>query len=202
MTIVLDIETLPAPAESELALRELYERRPGRASTFDDYLRGTSLNGNWGRILCIGVAIDDGAVEVLHADTERELLTEFWQRVEEASRFVGHNALEFDIPFLWKRSVIHTVKPSLNPTLFRDPAFTFDTMREWACLPAGRGVGNPYTGLHELAKVLGLVSSKQGIDGSQVYDYWRAGKFQEIYDYCARDVELTRTIYKRLTFVE
>lgn len=195
MVLTLDLETLPAPASAEPTLRELFMRRPGRATTFDDYLRGTSLNGNWGQILCIGIAADNDPVEVLHADTEAELLSTFWQRARETSRFVGHNALEFDVPFLWKRSVIHSITPSVEPAQFRDPSFTFDTMREW-------GSGSyPYTGLHELAKILGFETSKQGIDGSQVYDYWRSGRLKEIYDYCARDVELTRKIYKRLTFV-
>ncbi|KKR48516.1 MAG: hypothetical protein UT84_C0037G0008, partial [Candidatus Curtissbacteria bacterium GW2011_GWA1_40_16] len=37
-------------------------------------------------------------------------------------------------------------------------------------------------------------------DGSQVYDYFLKGKYNDIYEYCRRDVELSRKIYKRMTF--
>jgi len=37
-------------------------------------------------------------------------------------------------------------------------------------------------------------------DGSQVYDFWLAGKHDDIFAYCKRDVEVNRQIYKRLIF--
>ncbi len=42
-------------------------------------------------------------------------------------------------------------------------------------------------GLNMLAKRLGL-PGKTGVDGSQVYDMWLAGKQAEIEEYCLRDV--------------
>jgi hypothetical protein len=57
--------------------------------------------------------------------------------------------------------------------------------------------------LDRLAKALGLESSKgQGINGSRVYDYFCAGCHEEIADYCMRDVELVRAIYRRMNFEE
>lgn len=194
MKIVLDIETIPAPQHSESALRELYNRRPGRSRSFGDYLRSTSLNGNWGQVLCIGVATNNQEVEILIAEDEPELLVKFWAYVEGATTLIGHNLLEFDLPFLRKRSIIHGIKPSIAMGQLTTSNLVFDTMKEW-------GSGNyPYTSLHELAVILGITSSKQGIDGSMVYDYWKVGRLEEIYRYCSRDVEVTREIYKRITF--
>ena len=57
--------------------------------------------------------------------------------------------------------------------------------------------------LDELAKILGMESSKQdGIDGSAVYDLFLSGRHQEIADYNMRDVELTRAIYRRMNFLD
>ncbi len=193
-TVFLDIETLPADKSSEPLLQEVYERKKTRAS-FGEFLRGTSLSGNWGRILCIGIAFGDQPAEVLTGD-ESAILREFWQRVAHATLFVGHNALDFDLPFIWKRSVIHRVPPSVALTFERfRTAPIFDTMRVWDQW------GPSSTGLDQLAKILGLQSSKQGIDGSQVYDYYRAGRQDDIYSYCKRDVELTRAVYQRLQFM-
>lgn len=193
--LFFDIETLPAPVEIEPILRELFTANPGKSRTFDEYLRGTSLSGNWGRILCIGVGINDGSVEVL-TGTETEILTRFWTLAADATQFVGHNILEFDLPFIGKRSVINGVRPTRSIPMHRYQSdVVYDTMRQWDHWASGY-----VTGLHQLALVLGLESSKQGIDGSQVYDFYCAGKVQDIYDYCARDVELTRQIYRKLTF--
>ena len=38
------------------------------------------------------------------------------------------------------------------------------------------------------------------IDGSQVFDFFLAGKYKEIYEYCKRDVQLTRQVYNRMLF--
>ncbi|MEK7184045.1 MAG: ribonuclease H-like domain-containing protein, partial [Patescibacteria group bacterium] len=108
---------------------------------------------------------------------------------------VGHNALDFDLPFIYKRSIVHSVKPSLQLSFEKfQISPIFDTMRVWDQW------STPATGLDQLARILGLESSKQGIDGSQVYDYYLAGRTDEIYSYCKRDVELTRAIHRRLVF--
>ena len=68
-------------------------------------------------------------------------------------------------------------------------------MREW------EKWSNSYIALDALAKILQLSSSKDGgIDGSQVFDFFLAGKYKEIYEYCKRDVELVRQVYNRMLF--
>ena len=43
---------------------------------------------------------------------------------------------------------------------------------------------------------------KETLDGSKVYPYYRAGKLAEIYEYCKRDVDTARQVYRRLTFAK
>ncbi|MEK7460696.1 MAG: ribonuclease H-like domain-containing protein [Patescibacteria group bacterium] len=193
--LYLDIETLPAPPEVEPAILEQYNKIPERSFSFEDYWRRTSLSANYGQILCISYAKNDEPTQNL-IGAEREILENFWPLALGVDRFVGHNALDFDLPFIVKRSIIQRIKPSRSISFARyrsEPIF--DTMREW-----DNWSSSPSTSLDRLAKIFGYETSKQGIDGSQVYDFWKAGRTQEIYDYCARDVELTRKIYKRLTF--
>jgi len=40
------------------------------------------------------------------------------------------------------------------------------------------------------------------IDGSKVWQYVQDGKIREVAEYCAKDVERTRQIYKRMNFME
>jgi hypothetical protein len=57
--------------------------------------------------------------------------------------------------------------------------------------------------LDTLARALGLESSKQdGVNGSQIFNLYQTGAHQKIRDYCLKDVDLTRAIYKRMVFEE
>lgn len=192
--LFFDLETLPAGPETEPIVRELYEKFPDRRQTFEEYLRNTSLNSNFGRILCIGYALNDEPAQVL-TGSEPDQLRGFWEVAKHADRLIGHNIVGFDLAFLFKKSMIHGIQPTLD--LKPAEARIFDTKHVWDQWGGGAG-----SSLDTLAKLFGLESSKQGIDGSQVYDFYRAGKLKEIYAYCARDVELTRKIYQRLTFAD
>ena len=201
MNLFFDLETIPADGSTVDLVREQFERRSRSATstrrevTFEDYLHGTSLDPNFGQILCIGYAIDDeGGTNVIHGDDERGILEEFWQIAQPATKLIGHNAVAFDVPFLWKRSIMNRVKPSLDLT---DPSLIGDTMLLWDLL-----MPRKHTSLDLLAKLFGIPTSKSEMSGAEVYDYYRAGKLQAIYDYCARDVEVTRAVYRKLTWAD
>ncbi|MCX6810956.1 MAG: ribonuclease H-like domain-containing protein [Candidatus Berkelbacteria bacterium] len=199
--LFLDIETLPADGKDLPIVKQLFEeqkKKNGKKTpdvSFDGYFRGTSFSGEFGRIFCIGYAVDDQPTQCLSGD-EKEMLEKFWQIASDASVFIGHNIMDFDMRFIYKRSIIIGVQPTQNLSFARyrsNPIF--DTMREW------EKWGSTGVSLHKLALALGLESSKQdGIDGSQVYDFFLVGKLAEICDYCKRDVEVTRKIYNRITF--
>lgn len=203
MKLFLDIETLPVAGEQLNLLKSLYDemikKRTGESSRpivdFDAYIRNTSFQGEFGRIFCVGYAKDDQRVECLSGD-ERKIIKDFWQLAQGADLFIGHNILEFDLRFIYKRSYIHRIKPSRELPFARyrsDPIF--DTMKEW------EKWGAQGASLHRLSLALGLASPKEkGIDGSQVYDFYLKGKHKEIVEYCKRDVEAVREIYKRITF--
>jgi 3'-5' exonuclease len=111
---------------------------------------------------------------------------------------IGHNIYDFDLLFLYKRSVVHRVRPyvTLSFARYRSQPI-YDTMREW------EKWGRSMVSLDNLARALGLESSKAGgITGATVYDHYCAGEHIAIADYCMRDVELTRNIYYRMCFEE
>ena len=52
--------------------------------------------------------------------------------------------------------------------------------------------------LNKLAIALDLQSHKGDLDGSMVWDYYKAGRLEEIKTYCEQDVYLTRKIYNTI----
>ncbi|MFA7243879.1 MAG: ribonuclease H-like domain-containing protein [Patescibacteria group bacterium] len=199
MKLFLDIETLPAAGDKLELLKKLWEETSRKSTkekiSFDDYFRLTSLSGEFGRIFCIGYATDDKPTDCVSGE-EREILIKFWELAKNADLFIGHNIIDFDLRFIYKRSIILGVKPSKDLSFARyrnNPIF--DTMKEW------EKWSNGCTSLHKLSLILGIASPKeQGIDGGKVYDYFLSGKGDEIIEYCKRDVEATRAVYEKITF--
>jgi 3'-5' exonuclease len=219
--LFFDIETLPAPEGSIRALRHLYERKISKIAqdaekipeTFEEFFNKSSFDGAYGRICCIGYALDDSPVEVfVGPENEKELVRKFWQISGRADLFVGHNIRDFDLPFIIQRSMVLGVKPSWKRFLepgkkpweiekFLDlarykSAPIFDTMWEWS-----HWIDKwSNKSIEHIALALDIPTPKEGIDGSQVAEFYKAGKINEISEYCKRDVETVRDIYKKMSF--
>lgn len=206
-TITIDIETIPAPEDKKEVLGILYEKYVKKSvkyvkkdgdsvKTFEEFYRDTSLDGAFGQILCIVYAINMEEPRVLRGN-EVDILNRFWEICADADLLVGHNILDFDLKFIVQRSIVHKIQPSKNFSFARfQRSPIYDTMQEWNKWSYG-----DRKGLEHIAFALGIPSPKgEGIDGSQVYDFYLAGKINEICEYCVRDVVTTREVYKRLNY--
>jgi predicted PolB exonuclease-like 3'-5' exonuclease len=199
--LFFDIETLPSADEHRDHHLEILRKRKGNGDLGDNEIHSmTSSEGTFGRICCIGV-IKEGPTGIItkdvYAGTEKEMLTKFWDTAAGVWRFVGHNIWAFDLPFIYKRSIINGVKPlPLNFARYRNVPI-YDTMMEWELWNVMKSQK-----LDTLAKILGLPTSKDEMDGSMVADYFKQGRIEEIKKYCMKDVELTRKVYYKMTFEE
>jgi len=195
----LDIETIPADEKHKEDLLDIYNRKSAKAKntigSFEDFLETTNFDGSFGRICCISYAIDNASAQSLSGD-ERQMLTDFWATARPVNLFVGFNIMDFDLRFIYQRSIILGVKPSLDLPFARYRNFPiYDVMKEW------NKWNMSSISLHALAKAMGLRSSKEGdIEGKDVARAYLDGRIEEICLYCAADVELTREIYVKMTF--
>lgn len=188
-----DIETVP----TDKALQENGLLEAQIKLDEAEIIKKLSLSAVTAKIICLCYTIEpsvSGTIEVLQGE-ETDIIKGFWKIVPDCNLFVGHNILDFDMRFIYQRSVIHNIKPSRDIpfTRFRN-APIYDTMQEWSKW------GREHASLDSLSKALGIPSPKENLDGSKVYPYYRAGKLPEIIEYCKRDVASVRAVYKRLTF--
>jgi len=182
----------------------------------DEQFRLLALHAEYGRVLTIGVIVEQDWQVVhcgllgrerpsgrLHLD-ECRTLRAFWKLLQDFNvgrdLIIGHNVMDFDLPFLYKRSRINRIHPSVLLSFARyKSAPIYDTMREWAHW-------NPqaaHISLVELADVLKVGMTKtDGIDGGSVYDEFLAGNHDQVAEYCLQDVRMTRAIYYRMVFPE
>ena len=106
--------------------------------------------------------------------------------------------MDFDLRFIYQRSIILQIKPTKELSFARYRNYPiYDTLREWQKWHMS---SNGYDSLDALAQAMDIPSPKDNIDGSQVYAYYQAGKLKEIYEYCKRDVDTTRRVYKKMIF--
>ena len=189
----MDIETVPTDQslqengllDSQIQLDEA------------DLIKKLSLSAATAKILCLCYAIEPpvgSEVQVFEGE-ETEIIKNFWKLAVDCNLFVGHNILDFDLRFIYQRSIIHQIKPSrdLPFARFRN-APIFDTMHEWSKW------GREHASLDLLSRTLSIPSPKETLDGSKVYPYYRAGKIADIVNYCKYDVDSVRQVYRRLTF--
>lgn len=199
---ITDKDEIKLTARTTLDARWIAEVGPSQAEPAGDAeWRKTSFSGLSGQLLMIGIAIDDETPFVLEGE-ESLILDDFRRALGDIQKrdnmglptFVGHNLIDFDLPFIFHRSVMLGVAPHITfpvaPSRYSERIY--DTMTKWAGF-------NGRVKLDLLARAL-EVGTKGDIDGSMVYDYYAAGRVNELIEYCKNDVAMTREVYRRMTF--
>ena len=131
-------------------------------------------------------------IKSYYGDDEKKLLKEFADMLQkwsgDADKYLcAHNGKEFDYPYICRRMVINGIEiPEALKIAGRKPweVRHLDTLEFWKF-----GDYKNYTSLKLLAKVLGISSPKDDIDGSQVNSvYWKEKDLDRIVTYCQKDV--------------
>ena len=191
-TVGQDLEQIPARAREILLNVETEEDR----KRVLDHL---GLDPCTGRIICIGVYwIElDKARAYCQAD-ERELLANFWADLGQIRpyRFVTFNGKSFDFPYINIRSAIMEVPIPRDVQL---DTRRFSTERHFDVREALTNYERYKKGTLEFfCEIFGVPSPKNGIDGSKVGDFFKAGRLEEIAHYCLADCRATAALYERL----
>lgn len=213
--LFLDIETVPEH-ENYDALdddkKELWEhkskyQRKDEVSAKEFYERA-GIWAEFGRIICISVGYfnlkgenREFRVTSFHGE-ESNLLKEFKQLLNShfnhpKKLLCGHNAKEFDFPYIARRMLIHRIDLPYKLNLFGKKPWEIphlDTMELWKF-----GDYKHFTSLKLMANVLGIPSPKQDIDGSMVREiYYKENDLDRIITYCELDVLTTAQVFLRL----
>jgi uncharacterized protein YprB with RNaseH-like and TPR domain len=206
--LFLDIETV-SQAQNYQQLdedwKELWDAkaqmllRGKDTETAESVYERAGIYAEFGKIVCISCGCLQGTgddrkliIKSFSGDNEYKVLTEFADMLQkwsgDADKFLcAHNGKEFDYPYLCRRMVINGITiPEALKIAGRKPweVRHLDTLELWKF-----GDYKSYTTLKLLAKVLGVPSPKDDIDGSQVNGvYWIDKDIDRITHYCQKDV--------------
>lgn len=216
--LFLDIETVSqheAYAQLPEEWKELWDIKAGvlnrgreEESSASIYPRA-SIYAEFGKIVCISCGCLQGqgddkklVIKSYYGDDEKRLLSEFAGMLQkwsgDAEKFLcAHNGKEFDYPYICRRMIILGIDiPEILKIAGRKPweIRHLDTMEMWKF-----GDFKSFTSLKLLAKVLGIPSPKDDIDGSRVNEvYWVEKDLERIVTYCQKDVVTLTQVLLRL----
>ena len=213
--LFLDIETVPENEHFDALdddMKGLWEHKTQyqRKDEFsaEQFYDRAGIWAEFGKIVCISVGffiikndIRNFRVTSFFGDEEKilynfiNLLNNHFNQPQHV--LCGHNAKEFDIPFIARRMIINGISlpPKLN--LFGKKPWEIphlDTLELWKF-----GDYKHYTSLKLMCKVLQIPSSKGDIDGSQVGHVFYVEKdIDRIVTYCEKDTIAVAQIFLRL----
>jgi len=213
--LFLDIETVPESKDfNELddEKQELWDQKSKyqRKDLFtpEEFYERAGIWAEFGKIICISVGYFNfnGDVRTFRTTSfhgeESKLLKEFKNLLithfsSSKHLLCGHNAKEFDFPYIARRMLIHRIELPYKLNLFGKKPWEIphlDTMELWKF-----GDYKHFTSLKLLANILGIPSPKDDIDGSQVRQvYYEENDIDRIITYCEKDVVTTAQVFLRL----
>ena len=220
MIIFLDIETIAETPDfanyNKKSVRETRYCGGSEEAPEEQYHQRASVHAEFGRIVCISCIMraPDGSVKRTSfcSDDEHKLLSDFFAMVAKVGAsisFWGHNVKSFDIPFIYKRAIIHGLRIPKVLDFGTLPAWKMsnvvDTLELW------QRSGTLRTGLELLCLCLGIESPKQKLTGAEVSDLYRnsyqtaagTASHQQVLDtiaeYCEGDAIASMLCYERMT---
>lgn len=215
--LFLDIETVSYyPSRDQLGeqWQSLRQKKIEKMMKYDDslttasdsYMQRAGIFAEFGKIICISVWYirqdEEGSHYVTKSfawDDEKVILSDFFMMLDSHygqshHRLCGHNIIEFDIPYLCRRGVVHSLSlPSILQMQGKKPREVphLDTLEMWKF-----GDRKNYTSLDLLCHVMGVPTPKSDISWEHVSSLYRVSRdLDRIVRYCERDVEAVMQLY-------
>jgi DNA polymerase elongation subunit (family B) len=203
--LFLDIETVPEHEHFGLCdeetqqlydLKTQYQRKDGQSP--EEFYERAGIWAEFGKIVCMSVGYFTFRGDIRHfrvtsfCGDEKQILKDFNNLLSNHFNqpqhiLCGHNAKEFDFPFIARRMIINGIPIPQKLNLFGKKPWEvphLDTMDMWKF-----GDYKSFTSLKLLTKILGIPSPKGDIDGSQVGHVYHVEKdIDRIVTYCEKDV--------------
>ena len=156
------------------------------------------------KIVCIGALVASRQPEGWRMDalgaphtgerSEADLIRSFAERIGQLRpQMITWNGHAFDLPVLRYRAMVNRVAAEGLQVRQYFHRYTDDAID--LCDVLGSYVPGVKVKLDEVSKILGLPGKPEGIDGSKVEEFVRAGRIEEVARYCESDVFNTYRVW-------
>lgn len=200
--IIWDLETIPdldafkrmngTPDISDAEAEKLHGDKFAKLPLHQIVCIGALIaeRGDWGwRVVALGAPHTGSR-------SEADVISAFTSKIEELRpQLVSFNGHAFDLPVLRYRAMVNSLSAhglNCRSYFYRYSEDCLDLCDALASFDARSKMK-----LDALCRVLGLPGKPSGIDGSQVGDFVKAGRIQEVADYCETDIVNTYRVFLR-----
>lgn len=213
--LFLDIETVPQTyqfPDLEETTRKLFEAKTrfmqNEEKSFEElYNDRGGIYAEFGKIICISVGFvhetrtgNEIRMKSFYHDDEETLLKQFVNLLENNPKYAilcGHNAKEFDFPYICRRLLINGMKlPNVLDIAGKKPweISHLDTLELWKF-----GDYKAFTSLALLCHVFQIPTPKDDISGADVARvYYEENDLERIKVYCEKDVVALIQLFLRM----
>ena len=205
--IFLDIETVRL--QKNLSVGATYSAWKYKMARYSEepltvsYKNTASLYPEFAKIACISVGrVEDNKIIMKsYSGDEKELLSDFcsdlrkFENAKPNLAICGHAVKTFDIPFIFKRSIVHSISPpdSIDISGLKPWELTaIDTKELW------KGTSTYSPSLVSVCLALNLETPKSDLSGAEVGGAYFNGEIDRIVKYCEKDVKRTIDVFLKI----
>ena len=185
------------------------EARRQEAETIEKSIKQRALCADTGKIISIGLMVEaytsfinggytdgPGKTIILCGNDEKKILKDYWEIVREyGNETITFNGIDFDIPYIIKRSAYQKVTPSRNITGRRyqvKPAFDIlQVLTNWRGLKEALGMG-------VYCDMFGVPHTKDKVSGADVYELYLNNEWETLKNYSNDDIDETFLLFMRI----
>jgi len=183
--IFVDIETAPLDLIDKEVVRYLIRKQ---TNTF---------NPIFSRIIVIGTMEPGKAPKQFHGENEKKILEDFWKEMAARSplRVITFNGYSFDIPFIYVRSRINRVRPTVEICTYK---YGMEKSNHFDCMLALSHLGTfPWVSLEILCKAHGIPVSKDREGSEVIANLYEKRDWKAILEHNKGCLELTEKLYEK-----
>ena len=211
---VIDVETIPSqtlPQELKPEfdrdtvkignlkdVAKIDEKLNAAKQEFDEGLdKKMSLDPDLCEVVCFVAQQDNILVGHAGKDT---IISNAWSTISanylDHIPLVSYNGIGFDLPILWHNAMRLNIPVSAQ--MYEDLTKRYYNHYHYDLLQILSGWDrSKYKSLDFYLKLFGI-GKKYG-EGSEIYAWWKSGKYEKIKEHCEQDVKMTAKLFERLT---
>jgi DNA polymerase elongation subunit (family B) len=156
-----------------------------------------TLNPIFSRIIVMGTAEPGKPPVQFYGENEKKILEDFWKEMahRDPVKFITFNGYGFDIPFIYVRSRITKVRPTVKISTYK---YGMEENNHFDCMLALSHYGIfPWVSLEVLCKAHGIPVPRDRETGEMIADLYEKRDWNTILEHNRVCLELTEKLYEK-----
>ncbi len=188
-TAFVDIETTPLEFDNKEIINYLMDKSFPRFS-----------HPFFGKIIAIGVKMENEEPVIFYGNDEKDILTKFWQFLPENNigKIITWNGYGFDVPFLNIRSVINEIKKTKTINLNKWRMLEVGS-NHIDCMQFFSSTGEfQFIALEIACRLMDIQVPPDRIRGDGIEKFFRKGEWEPIINKNKEDLTMLEKLYQKI----